>query len=90
MEDEEKHKVMITFLINQETKERIESLDMDAQFMEGMHILVPLWSPKRMVVSEVVLAAKVEGSKEIGQRASFVQNVFLKNYEQEEDESTVN
>lgn len=74
---------MITYLINQANGKKIEVLDDMAQFSEGTLIALPLWeAKKKMIVSEVVLSTKVEGDETIGMRASIIQNVFVKPYEQ--------
>lgn len=74
--------IMITFLINQENKERIEVLDQDAQFVEEQKIVTTLWG-KTMIVKDVILFAKTEGDKVSGFRCSIIQNVFLIPHEEE-------
>lgn len=68
---------MITYLINAKNGQRIEVLDQDAQFIEGQAIAVPMWSPKQIPVTEIILSTKVEGNASIGYRCSIIQNVFL-------------
>lgn len=72
---------MITYLINEVTKQRIEVLDDMAQFQEGTIMAIPHWSKEKMVVSEVVLLTKTEGDANVGLRCSVTQNVFVKAYE---------
>jgi hypothetical protein len=74
---------MITYLINAKNGQRIEVLDQDAQFIEEQSILVPMWSPKKIPVTEIILSTKVEGDATIGYRCSIIQNIFLTPNEKE-------
>ena len=68
---------MITFLIDTDTKTKVEILDQDAQFMEGQIVTSSLTGYKKKVVSEIILMVNVSGNA-----GSITQNVFVKDYEE--------